>query len=439
MRSSLAKVVHPVAGVPMIRRVIQAAKASGSQEVRIVIGAGADLIRQLAEPLGAICYVQDPPRGTADAVRVSEPESLVGDVLILNGDHPLLEGKDLKDAVEKFSSSNSALAVLTCELDEPGQYGRIVRSKGRVCAIVEAKDATPETLKVREVNTGIYIVKSDVLKRFLPEISSQNAQSEFYLTDLVELTVTAGLGVEGIQVPARVAMGVNSQQDLAKATKQAFARKAERLLDEGVILLDPEATYVEDDVQVGAGSVLYPNVFLRGQTRIGDFSVIEPGTMITDSTIGDQVHVRTGCYISESRVSNNVIMGPYAHLRPQTEIGEDCRIGNFVEMKKVKFAKGAKANHLTYLGDAEVGENTNIGCGTITCNYATDKKKYVTKIGKDVFVGSDTQFIAPITIGDGAVIGSGSTITKDVPAGALAVTRSPQIVRENYTPKAKKE
>jgi bifunctional UDP-N-acetylglucosamine pyrophosphorylase/glucosamine-1-phosphate N-acetyltransferase len=224
--------------------------------------------------------------------------------------------------------------------------------------------------------------------------------------------------------------------ELAAATRLAFRRKAQRLMEAGVMLLEPRSTYIEDTVEIAPAAILYPGVHLRGATRIGAFACVESGSMISDSVIGDNVHIKAGCYLDQAKVARGVEMGPYAHLRPGTEIGEDCKVGNFVEMKKVKFGKGAKASHLTYLGDAEVGENTNIGCGTITCNYAADRKKYVTKIGKDVFVGSDTQFIAPITIGDGAVIGSGSTITKDVPAGALAVTRAKQFIKENYQPRA---
>lgn len=440
MKTSLAKVAHPVAGQPMIQRVVRAAKDSGAQEVRVVIGVGSNMVRQLVEPLGALCFVQENPRGTADAVRSAEPDTLSGDVVILNGDHPLIEPKDIESAVKRFGDSQAAVAVLTCKLSEPESYGRIVRTvQGRVAAIVEAKDATPEVLKIQEINTGIYIARGEILNRFLPQIASQNAQKEFYLTDLVELTVAAGLTVEGIQVEEQMATGVNSQIDLAHASKVAYQRKARVLMNDGVILIDPDSTYIEDAVQVGAGSVIYPGVFLRGRTILGEYCVVEPGCMVVDARLANHVHLKSGCYVTESEISANAVIGPYAHLRPQTQVGEDCRVGNFVEMKKVKFGKGAKAGHLTYLGDAEIGENTNIGCGTITCNYAVDKKKYVTKIGKDVFVGSDTQFVAPVEVGDGAMIGSGSTITKDVPAKALAVTRAHQVIKENYTPKSKKE
>lgn len=436
MRTPLPKVVHPVAGRPMIERVFKAVKESGSGEVRVVVGFGEHLVRQIVEPLGGICYKQDRQAGTGDAVRSADPATLQGDVVILNGDHPLMEAADIAKFHEQFRDSGAGLAVVTCELVEPGNFGRIVRRQDRVVAIVEAKDASHDTLRIREINTGIFVVKADVLNRLLPQIQNGNKQNEFYLTDIVGLAIDSGIKVEGIRADARVALGVNTQMDLAAATREVFARKARRLMESGVIMLDPATAFVEDTVEVEPGAVIYPNVFLRGRTKVGAMTVIEPGCVITDGKIGVGVHLKAGCYVTEAGVGDQVQIGPYAHLRPGTELGEGAHVGNFVEMKKVKFGKGAKANHLTYLGDAEVGENTNIGCGTITCNYAADRKKYVTKIGNDCFIGSDTQFIAPVTVGDGAYVGSGSTITKDVPSGALAVSRSKQVIRENYVPRS---
>lgn len=439
MKTPLPKVVHPVAGRPMIERVLREVKAAKADEVRVVVGFGEELVRQIVEPLGAVCFKQERQQGTADAVRAAQPQTLQGDVLILNGDHPLMEVSDINKIRQQFNDSKAALAVVTCELDEPGSFGRIVRQGGKLKAIVEFKDASHESKKIKEINTGIYLVKANVLRDLLPKIENSNAQGEFYLTDLVGLAVERNLNVEGIRAEPRVAMGVNTQAELAEATRMAFARKAARLMESGVMLLQPDATFVEDTVEVEPAAILYPGVFLRGQTKIGALSVLEPGCMVMDSIIGSGVHMKSGTYIERSTVGSHVELGPYAHLRPGNEVGEGCKIGNFVELKKVKFGPGAKAGHLTYLGDAEIGENTNIGCGTITCNYAVDRKKYVTKIGKDVFVGSDSQFIAPVEIGDGAYIGSGSTITKNVPPGALAVTRGQQIIRENYQPRVKKK
>jgi bifunctional UDP-N-acetylglucosamine pyrophosphorylase/glucosamine-1-phosphate N-acetyltransferase len=252
---------------------------------------------------------------------------------------------------------------------------------------------------------------------------------------LISLCIQDKCRVEAIQSTPKVAVGVNNQVELAKATRLLFKRKALRLLEDGVLMIDPRTTYVEESVEISAGTVLYPNVFIRGRTKIGSFCVIESNSFISDSMIADSVQVRGGSYLESAILHNKVSVGPYARLRPETEVLEEAHIGNFVEMKKVKFGKKSKAGHLTYLGDAEVGEDVNIGCGTITCNYAADRKKYKTKIGNRVFVGSDTQFVAPIEIGDGAIIGSGSTITKNVPANALAVARGKQFIKENYQPK----
>jgi bifunctional UDP-N-acetylglucosamine pyrophosphorylase/glucosamine-1-phosphate N-acetyltransferase len=432
MNSPLAKVLHPVAGRAMIERVILAAKKAEASEVRVVIGVGGEIVRERVEPLGAICHKQERQLGTADAVRSAQVDSLKGEVIILNGDHPLIEAEDIQRFRQEFRELKAQIAVVTCELSDPASFGRVVRNQGSVRAIVEAKDASHETLKIKEINTGIYILKADVLQTLLPQVKSHNAQGEYYLTDIVALAVEQGLTVAGIKSEARVAMGVNTQAELARATLMAFQRKAQRLMESGVMMIQPDSVFVEDGVSVGPGSMLYPQVFLKGKTKVGGACVIEAGCTLNDSEIADHVHIKSGCYVDGARVASNVTMGPYAHLRPGTDIGEDCKVGNFVEMKKVKFGKGAKASHLTYLGDAEVGENTNIGCGTITCNYAADHKKYETKIGRDCFIGSDTQFVAPVTVGDGAVVGSGSTITKDVPAKALAVARGKQVNIENY-------
>jgi bifunctional UDP-N-acetylglucosamine pyrophosphorylase / glucosamine-1-phosphate N-acetyltransferase len=439
MKNSLPKVVHPVAGRPMIERVLKCVEDAGADEVRVVVGYGETLVRQCAEPFGAQCFKQEKQAGTADAVRSAQPGSMMGRILILNGDHPLMETADLINVMKEANALKTKLGVVTCQLEDPGEFGRIIRHQGSVKAIVENKDASFETKKIKEVNTGIYVISSDILNTFLPLIQSRNAQGEFYFTDIVSLAVEAGVRVDAIVTSSRLSFGVNTQGELAMATEIAYKNKVAALLENGVIIMDPKTTYVEESVEVAGGTTLFPNVFLRGKTKIGAMAVVEPNCFIVDSVIGDSVHIKAGCYLNTCTIETKAEVGPYAHLRPDTLIGEECKVGNFVEMKKTKFGKGAKASHLTYLGDAEIGEGTNIGCGTITCNYAADHKKYQTKIGKNVFVGSDTQFVAPITIGDNAIIGSGSTITKNVPAAALAVARGKQIIVENYKPREKKK
>jgi bifunctional UDP-N-acetylglucosamine pyrophosphorylase/glucosamine-1-phosphate N-acetyltransferase len=435
MKSPLPKVLHPVAGRPMIEKVIVAAQKAGASEVRVIVGHGQALVRQVVEPMGVHCFEQKEQLGTAHAVRCAQVENLDGHVIIMNGDHPLIEASDIKDFYRQFCDSRCDLAVVTAQLKNPAEFGRIIRHQGQLKAIVEAKDASADTLKIQEVNTGIYVVKASVLKEYLPRIQNHNAKKEFYLTDLISLCIEDNLKVTPLLATPKVAVGVNTQAELARATRLLFRRKALRLMEEGVLMLDPRSTYVEESVEIGAGSVLYPNVYVRGRARIGSFTVLEPNVFISDCEIGDSVQIRAGSYLENSKVQAKASVGPYARLRPETHIGEEAHVGNFVEMKKVNFGKKSKAGHLTYLGDAEVGEEVNIGCGTITCNYAVDKKKYKTKIGHRVFVGSDTQFVAPIEIGDDAVIGSGSTITKNVPAKALAVARGRQVILEDYAAK----
>ena len=435
MKSPLPKVLHPVAGEPMINLVLQALGGCEAQEIRVVIGYGENLLRQVLEPQGVICCKQAEQKGTAHAVLSAKPSTMGEHILIINGDHPLVTSAHLKKAYAQFLETSCDLMVLTTQVENPGNYGRIVRHHGKIRAIVEAQDASAETKKIKEVNPGIYLVKRDILETYLPKIHPHNEQGEYYLTDLVSLCIEAGEKVETLPSDPIVNFGVNTQKELALATKLLFREKCFRLMEEGVIIIDPENTYVEPLVQVGAGSILYPGCFIKGRSQLGPFTVVEPNAFIQDSTIGQSVQVRAGSYLEKAQVGDQVTLGPYARIRPQTQIGDEARIGNFVELKKVKFGAKSKANHLAYLGDTEVGENTNIGCGVITCNYAADKKKYSTKIGNNVFVGSDSQMIAPVEIEDDAIIASGSTINKKVPKDALALGRSRQVNKEGYAKK----
>ncbi len=432
MKSPLPKVLHPVAGVPMLHYVVNACKKAGVSEIRLVLGHGLNLVKAVSEPWGAQTFIQAQQLGTADAVNSANPTNIEGNVLILNGDHPLIESTDISQFMDEFEDSGLDIGVVTAKLKNPREFGRIIRHKGQLAAIVEAKDASSETLKINEVNTGIYLVKADVLADCLPKISNHNSKKEFYLTDMISIGISEQLKVGAILGNKKVAAGVNNQAELARATRLIFQRKALELMEDGVLMIQPLSTCIEATVEVAAGAVIYPNVFLRGKTKIGSFSVVEPGCYIVDSQIGESAQIKAYSHLEKSVVDHRASVGPFARLRPETHIGEEAHVGNFVEMKKTKFGKKSKAGHLSYLGDAEVGEDVNIGCGTITCNYAVDKKKYKTKIGNHVFVGSDTQFIAPVSIGDHAVIGSGSTITKDVPESALAVARGRQFIKENY-------
>lgn len=436
MKSPLPKVLHPAAGTPIIKKVIDAVKGAGATEIRIVVGHGEALVRKVVEPMGVVCFPQQNQWGTADAVKAADPGSLKGDVLILAGDHPLIEPSDIEFILKEFKDRRCDLAVVSTIVKDPGKFGRIVRHKGELRAIVEAADAGADALKIKEINTGIYVMTAETLNDYLPRIQNHNSKGEYYLTDIVSITQEVGDKVDAIAVRQSVGFGVNTQGELARATRKLFQRKANALMEEGVLIIDPKTTYIEDEVSVGAGSVLYPGVYLRGRTKIGAYCMIEPGCYFAHTTLEDGVHVRAYSYFENSVIRAKATIGPFSRLRPETDIGPEAHVGNFVEMKKVKFGARSKAGHLTYLGDASIGEDVNIGCGTITCNYAVDKHKYRTVIGDRVFVGSDTQFVAPVEIGADAVIGSGSTITKDVPAKALAVARGKQIIKENWAPKA---
>ncbi len=437
MSSPLPKVLHPVAGEPMINRVVRAVKAVGASEVRVVVGYGEALLRQVLEPQGVVCCKQSEQKGTADAVKSADPGTMSDHILIVNGDHPLLSPKKLKELYDQFKEDGCSLAVVSAVLQDPAAFGRIVRHQGSIKAIVEFKDASAEARKIQEINTGIYFVRRDLLEHYLPKVKANNQQGEFYFTDLISLCIEEGEKVEAYPSDPTLAFGVNSQKELSLATKALFREKAAQLMDAGVIIIDPENTYIEEGVRVGQGSILYPGCFLKGSTSLESFCVVEPNAFIQDSQIGQSVQIRAGSYLEKVKVMEQAVIGPYARLRPDTEIGKEAKVGNFVEMKKVKFGAKAKASHLAYIGDAEVGEESNIGCGVITCNYAADRKKYFTKIGRDVFVGSDSQLVAPIEIGDGAIIASGSTINKNVPADALAIGRSRQENKEGYASKFK--
>ncbi len=440
MNSPLPKVLHPVAGLPMISYVLSAIRSLEPKECRVVVGHAKNLVQSVVEPLGASCYVQEKQLGTGHAVQMAQPSSMQGHILIVNGDHPLLQAADLQSFVEQFEKQEADVAVLSAEMEEPGAFGRIIRHNGDFRAIVEARHAGKETLEIKEVNTGIYLIRSGLLEDLTSAIEMNAEKEEFYLTDIVDIANEKDYKV--LAIPAknpRVAFGVNTQEELAQASKSIFQAKVKTLMQEGVVVIDPESTYVEPTVRIGPGSVLYPGTFIKGLTTIGHSCVLEPNVFIKNTDIADACQIRAGSYLEDCSISEKAMIGPYARLRPETKIGKDAKVGNFVEMKKVNFGEGSKASHLTYLGDADIGKNVNVGCGTITCNYAANRKKYKTIIKDGVFVGSDTQFVAPVTIGEDAVIGSGSTITKDVPDRALAVARGKQFIKEDYIAKDEDE
>jgi len=435
MKSDKAKVLHAVAGRPMIEYPVGMARALGSSRVICVLGHQADAVRAAVETrfgAGSIeVAIQAEQRGTGHAVLMTE--ELLGNhdglVLILYGDTPLLSQQVLERLVQ--GASSTTLTMMTARLPDPRGYGRVVRDgSGKFVRIVEEKDATPEQKRIDEINAGIYCGPARFFFDVLRSVGSNNAQGEIYLTDVMERAARE-LTVVTISAGADEVMGCNDRLDVAKADRVIRLRLAEALMRAGVAVRDPERLYVEPGIEVGRDTALGPGVELRGKVKIGANCIIEQGAVITDCTLGDRVHVKPYCVLSEATVANNAQIGPWCHIRPGSVIEDDVHLGNFVETKKTRMGRGAKANHLTYLGDADVGSKVNVGCGTITCNY-DGYVKSKTVIGDGAFIGSDTQLVAPVTVGAGAVTAAGTTVYKDVPPGALALTRPEMAVVEGW-------
>jgi len=428
MRSRRAKVLHEAAGRPLIEHVVRAARAAGADPICVVVGVQGGEIRTR---LGAgYLYAEQPRRrGTADAVRRAVPllRGFRGDVLLLCGDVPALPASALRRLVRRHRSRGAALTVLSAVLDDPTGYGRIVRDEaGCMTAIVEQRDAGARERAIHEVNSGTYCARWKALREALGRIRPDNAQGEYYLTDAVRLLLERGLPVEAvIHEPAWEAFGVNSRRQLADMHRLLNRRHLERLMARGVTVLDPATTWVHDTVRVGRDTVLHPGVVLEGATRIGTDCTIRSGSRLTDVVVGNGCTILEHTVAEESRIGAGSSVGPFARLRPGSVIGRGCKIGNFVETKKTRLGEASKASHLSYLGDATIGRGVNIGAGTITCNY-DGEHKHPTRLGDGVFVGSDTQFVAPVTVGAGAYVAAGSVITEDVPPQALAIARSRQ-------------
>ena len=428
MKSALPKVLHPVAGRSMLSHVVQTAKALGAAPIVPVIGHGAELVRNTLANENLTFALQAEQLGTGHALQCAEAslKGFTGDLLLLCGDVPLLRDVTLRALLAHHHETSASVTILTAQMVDPTGYGRIIRGSNGVERIVEEKDASSAERQVSEINTGIYIFRVPEAFSFLRDLDNSNAQGEYYLTDIVAAACQAGERVEALLVEsAEEAMGINDRVQLAQADEIMRQRINETHQRAGVTLIDPMATYIDPDVAIGPDTLVHPGVHLRGKTTIGYGCEIEPGVIVTDCTIGDLVHLKPGSVLSESSIGDACAVGPMAHLRPGTVLSGNNKIGNFVETKKAVFGEKSQASHLTYIGDATLGKNVNIGCGTITCNY-DGVNKHQTTIEDDVFVGSDTQFVAPVTIGRGSLIGAGSTITKDVPADALAITRTEQ-------------
>jgi len=417
MKSDLHKVLHPVAGRPMLGHLTDAVATLGAKRTVIVAGAGREQVEAFAQPLGLAVAVQADQLGTAHAVQQAETalEDFDGDVLILYGDVPLVTAETMARMVARLHEQDApAVVVLGFRPAQTLAYGRIVAEHGRILKMVEHKDASIEERAVNLCNSGLMAVRSADLWRLLAKVGNQNAAGEYYLPDIVMLANGEGRVSAVIETDPHEVAGVNSRAELAEVEALWQARRRARAMAEGASLAAPETVWLAWDTQVGRDVTIGQNV------------VFGPGV-----TIADKVTIHAFSHIEGARVESGAIIGPYARLRPGAEIGADAHVGNFVEIKKAKLGQGAKANHLTYIGDAEVGAKANIGAGTITCNY-DGFGKYPTKIGANAFIGSNTALVAPVTVGDGAITGAGSVITKDVPVDALAVTRVPQKALEGW-------
>jgi bifunctional UDP-N-acetylglucosamine pyrophosphorylase/glucosamine-1-phosphate N-acetyltransferase len=441
MKSQRPKVLHAIAGRTLIERVLDIATAIEPATVTLVVGHGADAVREhLAPRPGLDFVVQQPQLGTAHALQQAEPmlAGKTGTVILLSGDVPLLNGRTLAQLVETHRGAGAAATVVTATVDQPYGYGRIVRTKGRIARIVEERDASPPQRQIKEINSGIYAFDLAPLFEALRGIASQNAQGEYYLTDLIAIYRRRRLPVETLLIEnAHEIRGINSRSELADVGRIVRQTKNEELMAAGVTLVDPATSYIESGVEIGADTVIHPGVILEGQTRIGSGCEIQAHVRIADSELGNRVRVNNFCLIVGARVADGATVGPFAHLRPETVVGKDARIGNFVELKKTSIGPGSKANHLTYLGDATIGANVNVGAGTIVCNYDGQRKQQ-TVIEDDAFIGSDVQLIAPVTIGQGAYVGTGTTVRQSVPPGALAVSAGKQRNLEGWVGRKKR-
>ena len=430
MKSDLVKVLHPLLGLPMLSYTVDLSLSGiEAEKTIVVVGFQADRIRRKFQDPRILFALQKEQLGTGHAVIQAIPylQAFEGTVLILCGDVPLVKKETLSSFIDSFQKSGSALSVMTVVLENPFGYGRILRDpEGWLRKIVEEKDAREEEKAIQEINTGIYCIGTSFLIEGLTEIGKENAQGEYYLTDLVEIANAKGLRCSAYPVadPVEV-LGINTRVDLAVAHEALRQEKVRSLMLSGVTVIDPRTTYVDRTVEVGRDTVIYPNCYLQGETRIGERCTIEPNSKISDSVIGDEVAIRGNSVITESRIEEKASIGPFAHLRPLTEVRARAKIGNFVEVKKSSIGEGSKANHLTYIGDSQVGEGVNVGAGTITCNY-DGFEKHQTIIGDRVFVGSNVEIVAPVKIGKDASIGAGTTVTKNVPDGALAISRVKQ-------------
>jgi bifunctional UDP-N-acetylglucosamine pyrophosphorylase/glucosamine-1-phosphate N-acetyltransferase len=436
MKSDLPKVLHRLGGKALFVHVLEIARQLDPSIVTIVIGHGASAVKQAYTKNDVSWVMQEKQLGTGHAVLCAKEkfEGFKGDVLILSGDVPMIQEKTLRTMLEHHRRRGAAVTLLTAQLEKPRGYGRILRdANGALTGIVEEKDATEAQRQVCEVNAGVYVASAPFLFAALSGVGNNNRQGEYYLPDIVVIGLNQGKTIATVTVDdVRETMGINSREELASMEKNLRHKINQKWMSAGVTLKDPDTTYIEESVIIGKDTVIGPNTQLCGKTAIGERCRIDGSAFLTDAELGDEVHVRFSVVMTQCRIERGAIIGPFAHLRSGTNLGSDVHIGNFVETKEAKVGAGTKANHLTYLGDVTIGRDTNIGAGTITCNY-DGFHKYKTTIGDRVQVGSDTTLVAPISVGDDVYVATASTVRHDIPAGALVYNQREERTREGWT------
>jgi bifunctional UDP-N-acetylglucosamine pyrophosphorylase/glucosamine-1-phosphate N-acetyltransferase len=433
MKSRLYKVLHPVCGKPMVQHVVDHITKDKAEQIVTVIGHGAEKVKStLGE--GVEYVLQEEQLGTGHAVMQAEEQlgKSEGTTLVVCGDTPLITSETMEALIRQHEQENAKATLLTAKAEDPTGYGRVLRNaEGTVEKVVEHKDAAEEERAVKEINTGTYCFDNQTLFKALKRVNNNNAQGEYYLPDVIEIIKNDGETVAAYQTPEfDETIGVNDRVALSEAERIMKERINRHHMKNGVTIIDPSQTYIGPVVEIAQDTVLKPGTVLSGSTRIGEACTIGPNTEITDSTIGNRSTIRQSV-VSESVIGNDAAVGPFAHIRPQSELGNEIKIGNFVEVKKSKMDDGSKASHLSYIGDAEIGKDVNLGCGSITVNY-DGKNKHLTKVEDGAFVGCNSNLVAPVTVGKNAYVAAGSTITDDVPGEALSIARARQTNKENY-------